>query len=65
MCSLASLNPPKAVINRMEAICANFLQGDNEYGYKYHWIAWKNCCRPTNEGGLGIRNIHDFVYGAL
>ena len=24
-------------------------------------MAWKKCCGPIKEGGLGIRNIHDIV----
>lgn len=61
MYTLAAMDPPKAVLNRIETICANFLWGEGDYGHKYHWVAWKKCCFPINEGGLGIRRIHDIV----
>ena len=33
---LADIDPPKAILNRIESICANFLWGESEYGLKYH-----------------------------
>ncbi|KAL0281699.1 UNVERIFIED_CONTAM: putative ribonuclease H protein [Sesamum radiatum] len=28
---------------------------------KIHWTKWSNVCYPTEEGGLGIRNLRDMV----
>lgn len=60
MYTLAALDPPKAIINRIKAICYNFLWGGGEQGYKYHWVVWKKCCGPI-KGCLGIQSIHDIV----
>lgn len=38
-----------------------FLWGDGENGLKCHWVGWKNCCVPSQEGDLGIRSMHDIV----
>lgn len=56
---LAAFDPPKAIINRMEAIFANFFGGQREEGQKFHWVNWRKCCLPTEEGGLGVRGFED------
>lgn len=49
--NVAALDPPKTVLNRIEGICANFLWGEGDNGFKYHWVGWKKCCYPFQEGG--------------
>lgn len=57
--NLAAIDPPKTILNIINAICANFLWGEGEDGHKYHLIAWSKCCLPIQEGGLGIRSMRD------
>ena len=55
----AAFTPPKSIINRLERIMANFFWGKGEGGLKYHWVKWDDCCRPTKEGGIGLRKFED------
>ncbi|XP_074291945.1 uncharacterized protein LOC141618761 [Silene latifolia] len=46
---------PKGVINRVDAICKNFLwEGSTEHN-KAPLLAWHKVCVPQKEGGLGLR----------
>ncbi|XP_074313453.1 uncharacterized protein LOC141648624 [Silene latifolia] len=46
---------PKGVINRVDAICRNFLwEGCTEHN-KAPLLAWYKVCVPQKEGGLGLR----------
>ncbi|XP_074303988.1 uncharacterized protein LOC141638473 [Silene latifolia] len=46
---------PKGVLDRVDAICRNFLwEGSTEYS-KAPRIAWTNVCVPKKEGGLGLK----------
>ncbi|XP_074278553.1 uncharacterized protein LOC141602142 [Silene latifolia] len=46
---------PKGVMNRVDAICRNFLwEGSTEHN-KAHLLAWHKVCVPQKEGGLGLR----------
>ncbi|XP_074267046.1 uncharacterized protein LOC141590348 [Silene latifolia] len=46
---------PKGVINRVDAICRNFLcEGSTEHN-KAPLLAWHKVCVPQKEGGLGLR----------
>ncbi|XP_074271554.1 uncharacterized protein LOC141595486 [Silene latifolia] len=48
---------PSAIINRITAICRNFLwSGSSEY-QKAPSINWDTCCLPKEEGGLGIKDV--------
>lgn len=55
--NMAAFDPPRAVHERLEAICGNFQWGDGEKGNKYHWISWHKYCLPTQEGGIEIRSL--------
>ncbi|KAL2253052.1 UNVERIFIED_CONTAM: LINE-1 retrotransposable element ORF2 protein [Sesamum indicum] len=47
---------PKKVINEIEKRLRNFLwKGTTSSGYAK--VAWKDVCRPTDEGGLGFKDI--------
>ncbi|KAL9230930.1 hypothetical protein vseg_006218 [Gypsophila vaccaria] len=47
---------PKGIVNRVEAICRNFLW-DNSMDYmRAPLVAWNKICRPKEEGGLGIKD---------
>ncbi|XP_074300209.1 uncharacterized protein LOC141631438 [Silene latifolia] len=46
---------PKGVMNRVDAICRNFLwEGSTEHN-KAPLLAWHKVCVPQKEGGLGLR----------
>ncbi|CAN1218712.1 LINE-1 retrotransposable element ORF2 protein [Linum perenne] len=48
---------PKSIIKAVEKICSDFLWNVKEGEHKRAKIAWKNLTFPTDEGGLGIRDV--------
>lgn len=56
---LAVLQVPYTVILALNRMLSSFFWGDSDGKGKRKWIAWKNLCRPIEEGGLGIRNFDD------
>lgn len=57
--SLSCIKAPNAVLQILEQAMADFLW--NSAGRKRcHWLAWKNVCKPLQEGmrGLGLRSLH-------
>ncbi|XP_027156179.1 uncharacterized protein LOC113756908 [Coffea eugenioides] len=55
---------PASVFSMIEKVCSNFLWGSSEGGPRYHWIRWDQLCFPTEEGGVGFRQLRD-VYTAF
>ncbi|XP_074305237.1 uncharacterized protein LOC141640287 [Silene latifolia] len=50
---------PNGILNRVNAICRNFLwAGKSDYG-KAPAISWDTCCAPKSKGGLGLRVAKD------
>ncbi|XP_074293086.1 uncharacterized protein LOC141619998 [Silene latifolia] len=45
---------PKGVIQRIEAICRNFLWSSDEVYHMTPLVAWEKVCCSKQEGGLGI-----------
>ncbi|KAL0293865.1 UNVERIFIED_CONTAM: hypothetical protein Sangu_3229700 [Sesamum angustifolium] len=58
---LQVLNPPVSTIQKLERLFARFFWGSTTEQRKIHWTKWHNVCFPTDEGGLGIRNLRDVV----
>ncbi|KAL0291297.1 UNVERIFIED_CONTAM: putative ribonuclease H protein [Sesamum radiatum] len=58
---LQVLNPPVSTLQKIEQIFAKFFWGSSTEQKKIHWTKWHNVCYPTEEGGLGIRNLRDMV----
>ncbi|KAK4383741.1 hypothetical protein Sango_2748000 [Sesamum angolense] len=58
---LQVLNPPVSTIQKHERLFARFFWGSTTEQRKIHWTKWHNACFPTDEGGLGIRNLRDVV----
>ncbi|KAL0293316.1 UNVERIFIED_CONTAM: putative ribonuclease H protein [Sesamum radiatum] len=58
---LQVLNPPVSTLQKIEQIFAKFFWGSTTEQKKIHWTKWSNVCYPTEEGGLGIRNLRDMV----
>lgn len=44
---------PEVVINKIIDMCRNFL-----WSSKHAPVAWKSVCKPSECGGLGLRNLH-------
>ncbi|XP_027082422.1 uncharacterized protein [Coffea arabica] len=58
---LAVLVPPKGVIAELEWVLAQFFWGESEFGFKWHWSAWKILCHPVEEGGVGFRSLQAII----
>ncbi|XP_074300302.1 uncharacterized protein LOC141631542 [Silene latifolia] len=49
---------PKGVLNRVDAICRNFLwEGNTEYN-RVPSVGWHKVCVPKREGGLGLHQSY-------
>ena len=55
------LEPTKGALRLLEQVLARYFWGSCNTTNKTHWIKWKDVCRPTSEGGLGIRCMADTV----
>ncbi|KAF8413601.1 hypothetical protein HHK36_001593 [Tetracentron sinense] len=53
---LAVLNIPKAVHHKIDSILSTFFWGVSAGHPKRKWRSWSHLCKPTNEGGLNLRN---------
>ncbi|KAL6588234.1 hypothetical protein OROMI_001212 [Orobanche minor] len=62
--SLQVLKPPGNVIIFLERLFNKFLCGSNDNKRKLHWAAWNRLCFPTEEGGIGCRDINDIIKAA-
>lgn len=55
---LSVLRLPAQVERRLNSIQSNFLwQGGDAQNHGIHLVAWSEVCRPTAQGGLGVRNL--------
>ncbi|KAL6570156.1 hypothetical protein OROMI_014670 [Orobanche minor] len=59
--NLQVLKPPENVIIAIERLFNKFLWGTNDNRRRLHWAAWSRLCYPTDEGGLGCRDLHDII----
>ncbi|VFQ64300.1 unnamed protein product, partial [Cuscuta campestris] len=57
--TLAVQDLPRSVITVIQGKLANFFWGSNNGKNKYHWAKWTALCKPTGEGGLGLRSLED------
>lgn len=57
---LQVFNFPSNVIDRITAIARNFLWGEEKSP-----VAWKDCCLPLVEGGLGLRDLKSWNWALL
>nr|XP_011468580.1 PREDICTED: uncharacterized protein LOC101306660 [Fragaria vesca subsp. vesca] len=48
---------PKTVLQQVRNWIRNFIWTGNVSCRAYYPVAWKKCCAPLKEGGLGVRNI--------
>ncbi|PNX73071.1 G-type lectin S-receptor-like serine/threonine-protein kinase [Trifolium pratense] len=49
---------PKGVCKQIEKLMHNFIWGATNIKRTGHTVAWEDICRPRDQGGLGIRNVH-------
>ncbi|XP_015057525.1 uncharacterized protein LOC107003747 [Solanum pennellii] len=56
---LTAVTPPNTIINQIPMLIADFFWGWQNNSKKYHWSSWKNLSYPYEEGGIGMRNLHD------
>ncbi|XP_073024477.1 uncharacterized protein [Primulina eburnea] len=55
------VQPPLAVMERLENVFNDFLWGSRPLDKKWHWARWSRACLPVSEGGLGFRRLKDIV----
>nr|XP_043629984.1 uncharacterized protein LOC122601285 [Erigeron canadensis] len=56
---------PEGVIKEIEQVLRNFLWSQGSLQKGKSKVAWDVVCFPKNEGGLGIRSLHDFNIALL
>ncbi|XP_073120503.1 uncharacterized protein [Henckelia pumila] len=52
------IQPPLAVLEKLERIFNAFLWGSRPLEKKWHWARWSRACLPVEEGGLGFRRLN-------
>ncbi|XP_075497390.1 uncharacterized protein LOC142534404 [Primulina tabacum] len=55
------VQPPLAVMEKLELVFNAFLWGSRTLEKKWHWAKWSRACLPVMEGGLGFRRLKDLV----
>ncbi|XP_073062068.1 uncharacterized protein [Primulina eburnea] len=55
------VQPPLAVMEKLERAFNAFLWGSRPSEKKWHWARWSRACLPVEEGGLGFRRLKDLV----
>ncbi|XP_075497854.1 uncharacterized protein LOC142535307 [Primulina tabacum] len=55
------VQPPLAVMERLENVFNGFLWGSRSLDKKWHWARWSRACLSVSEGGLGFRRLKDIV----
>ncbi|XP_074306045.1 uncharacterized protein LOC141641273 [Silene latifolia] len=48
---------PNGIMNKIEAICRNFLWSGKDSYQRAPNVSWDTCCSPKDEGGLGIKDL--------
>ncbi|KAL2894836.1 LINE-1 retrotransposable element ORF2 protein [Bienertia sinuspersici] len=56
---------PRKVIQGIIGVCRAFLWHGTYASHKMSLVAWDEVCKPKQEGGLGIRNIHIWNLAAV
>nr|XP_018625245.1 uncharacterized protein LOC108944570 [Nicotiana tomentosiformis] len=54
---LAIVTPPKTILEQLDSYFSNFFLEKSEKKNKYHWSSLRNLCYPTDEGGVGFKNL--------
>ncbi|XP_024010162.1 uncharacterized protein LOC112085231 [Eutrema salsugineum] len=56
---LSAFRLPAGCIAEIERICSAFLWSGPDLNLRKAEIAWKSVCKPREEGGLGLKSIHE------
>ncbi|XP_023637566.1 uncharacterized protein LOC111830212 [Capsella rubella] len=56
---LSAFRLPRACISEVEKICSSFLWSGQEMSTHRAKISWGTVCKPKQEGGLGLRSLHE------
>ncbi|XP_074321773.1 uncharacterized protein LOC141658950 [Silene latifolia] len=48
---------PNGIMNKIGAICRNFLWSGKDSYQRSPNVSWDRCCSPKDEGGLGIKDL--------
>ncbi|CAA7013050.1 unnamed protein product [Microthlaspi erraticum] len=51
---------PKAFYTKVDSMCSAFLWKNKTDSASGARVAWRDVCKPRSEGGLGVRNLHEF-----
>ena len=46
---------PRRILDGIDRVNKNFLQGSSETTRKIHWVGWQKVTKPKEEGGLGLQ----------
>lgn len=55
---LSAISILEFCLKMINSILANFW-GSSDYERKRHWCKWKALCLPIEDGGPGLRDLHD------
>lgn len=56
---ISAFRLPKKCIEEIDSLCSAFLWSGPELNTKKAKVSWKDCCKPKEEGGLGLRSISE------
>lgn len=56
---------PVSLLKSIDRWIRNFIWSDNIHVKKAVTVAWKHLCKPTDEGGLGLRSIRSINSAAM
>lgn len=56
---MSAFRLPKECIQEINSICSAFLWSGPELSTHKAKVAWKDVCKPRDEGGLGLRNLSE------
>ncbi|KAG6421540.1 hypothetical protein SASPL_118096 [Salvia splendens] len=56
-----AVEPTTGTLKQLDQQMARFFWGSTNEKKRTHWIGWEQMCRPTEEGGLGIRKTKEVL----
>ncbi|XP_055818647.1 uncharacterized protein LOC129887548 [Solanum dulcamara] len=56
---LSAITPTATTLKQIKSLIANFFWGWDKEKRKYHWASWETLSYPTEEGGIGMKNLKD------
>lgn len=56
---ISAFKLPRKCIQEIDSHCAAFLWSGADLSTNKTKVSWKDCCRPKEEGGLGLRSLEE------